>query len=151
MSLWTTSTHSSAAPEQVLEVLTHPESIRRWSPIEFDVEDLSARRLRAGTRTRVVGRVAGMGVGFDVEVHSADEEGLELSADGPIGIDVRYGLSPSCGGSTVTASVSLRGSGGVTGRLVSRATAALLFAGALDGAAEGIARAAESPPSLVAA
>jgi Polyketide cyclase / dehydrase and lipid transport len=151
MAHWTTSTHSSAAPERVLEVLTHPESIQSWSPVDFELEDLSASRLRAGTRTRVVGRLAGVGVGFDVEVHSADEEGLALSADGPIGMDVRYALSPASGGSTVTASVSLRGSGGLTGRLVSRATAALLSAGALDGAARSIARAAESSPSLVAA
>lgn len=151
MAQWTTCTHSAAVPARVLEVLTDTESIRGWSPVDFELDDLAATRLRAGTRARVIGRVAGVGVGFDIEVHSADEDGLELSAEGPIRIDVHYALSPAHGGSTVTASVSLRGAGGLTGRLVSRATAALLSGGALDGAAKSIARAAEAPPLLAAA
>ncbi len=65
-------------------------------------------RLAAGTRTRVTGRLAGVPVGFDVEVHAADEEGLRLSADGPIGIDVRYELVPANAGAELNASVSLR-------------------------------------------
>jgi hypothetical protein len=48
-------------------------------------------------------------------------------------------------------SISLRRGGGITGRLVSQAMAALLSAGALDGAARGIARAAERPGVLAAA
>jgi hypothetical protein len=64
---------------------------------------------------------------------------------------VRYDLVPAAGGSEVTASVALRRGGGITGRLISQATATLLSAGALDGAARGIARAAESTPALAAA
>jgi len=74
----------------VLEVLTHPEEIRRWSPVDFDLDDLEGRRLAAGSRGRVTGRVAGVTVGFDVEIHTADEARLELSAEGPVGLDVRY-------------------------------------------------------------
>jgi hypothetical protein len=59
----------------------------------------------------------------------------------------RYELAPAAGGSEVTASVSRRG-GGITGRIVSQATAALLSAGALDGAARSIARAAETAPAV---
>jgi len=51
----------------------------------------------------------------------------------------------------VTASISLRRGGGITGRVLSQATAALLSAGALDGAARSIARAAERPGMLAAA
>jgi hypothetical protein len=145
MSVWTTSTQANARPEQVLEVLTHPDAIRLWSPIDFDVEDLDGVRLEAGSTARVSGKLAGVRVGFDVEVHEADEYGVELTAHGPIGIDVRYDLAPSEDGSEVTASVSLRRGGGITGRLISPATAALLSAGALDGAARSIARAAEQP------
>ena len=47
--------------------------------------------------------------------------------------------------------MSVRGGGGITGRLVARATAALLAAGALDGAAGRIARAAETAPALALA
>ena len=151
MANWTTTTTAKATPEQVLEVLTHPEAIRRWSPVDFDVDELGAVRLAAGTRARVTGKVAGVRVGFDVEVHSADEQLLELSADGPVGIDVRYELAPADAGSELSASVSLRRGGGLTGRLVANATAALLTAGALDGAAGRIARAAERQPELALA
>jgi hypothetical protein len=151
MAEWTTSTQANARPEQVLEVLTHPDAIRRWAPIDFDVEDLDGARLVAGSTARVSGKLGGVRVGFDVEVHAADEDGVELTAHGPIGLDVRYELVPAAGGSEVTASVALRRGGGITGRLISQATAALLSAGALDGAARGIARAAESAPALAAA
>ena len=102
MSVWTTSTQANARPEQVLEVLTDPDAIRLWSPIDFDVEDLHGVRLAAGRTARVSGKLA-------------------------------------------AASISLRRGGGITGRLLSQATAALLSAGALDGAARSIARAAERP------
>jgi uncharacterized protein YndB with AHSA1/START domain len=150
MAEWTTSTQAKARPEQVLEVLTDPDAIRRWAPIDFDVEDLDGVRLMAGSTARVSGKLAGVRVGFDVEVHAADEEGVELTAHGPIGLDVRYELTPAADGSEVTASVSLRRGGGITGRVISQATAALLSAGALDGAAKGIARAAETPSALAA-
>jgi uncharacterized protein YndB with AHSA1/START domain len=151
MAQWTTCTQANATPDQVLEVLTDPDAIRLWSPIDFEVEDMVGARLGAGDVTRVTGRVAGLRVGFDVEVHAADEDGIELSADGPIGIDVRYDLAPAESGSQVTATVGLRRGGGITGRLISQATAALLSAGALDGAARSIARAAEQTPALALA
>jgi uncharacterized protein YndB with AHSA1/START domain len=151
MAQWTTRTQANASPAQVLEVLTDPDAIRLWAPIDFEVEDLPGARLTAGEVTRVTGRVAGVRVGFDVEVHAADEGGIELSATGPIGIDVRYDLAPANGGSEVTATVGLRRGGGIKGRLISQATAALLSAGALDGAARGIARAAERTPGLALA
>jgi hypothetical protein len=145
MAHYTTSTTADASPEQLLEVLTDPDAIQSWSPIPFRVEDLDGgRRLEAGSRARVSGSLAGLRVGFDVEVHAADEDGLELTAEGPIAIDVSYELVPMDDGSEVTASVAVRGGGGITGRVLSKATSALLSAGALDGAAGRIARAAET-------
>jgi hypothetical protein len=91
----------------------------------------------------VTGTVAGVRVSFDVDVTSADERGLELTADGPVGLDVRYGLAPAPEGAELSASVRLRRGGSITGRLVGRAAAALLSAGALDSAAGRIARRAE--------
>jgi hypothetical protein len=146
MAEWTTQITANASPEQVLEVLTHTDEIRRWSPVDFDLEDLDGSRLEAGARTRVSGRVAGVRVGFDVEVKVADEDGLRLTAVGPVDLDVHYALAPAPGGSELAASVSLRRRGGLTGRVVEKATAALLAAGALDGAAGRIARAAELTP-----
>jgi hypothetical protein len=148
---WTATARARTAPSQVLEVLTHPEEIRRWSPVDFEVEELDGRRLVAGTRGRVTGRLAGVPVGFDVEVRAADERRLELSADGPVGLDVRYDLSGDETCAELNARVSVRPSGGLTGRLVANATAALLSAGALEGAAGRIARVAESHPSVAAA
>jgi hypothetical protein len=147
MADWTAQISTEASPEQLLEVLTHPEEIRRWSPVDFDLEDLTSSRLTAGTRTRVTGKLAGVSMGFDVEVRAADEAGLELTADGPIGIDVRYDLAPG----ELNAFVSVRRGGGLTGRLVANATSALLSAGALDGATSRIARAAESAPDYALA
>jgi Polyketide cyclase / dehydrase and lipid transport len=141
MSNWTATTTANATPEQLLDVLTRPEKIQDWAPVDFDLEDW--RRLSTGTRTRVTGRLAGMPVEFDVEVHRADEAGLRLSADGPIGLDVRYELAPVSTGAELNASVSVRAGGGLTGRLVTKATQALLSAGALEGAAGRIAAAAE--------
>jgi hypothetical protein len=124
MAHWTATTTASASPCGLLTVLTHPEEIRGWSPLEFELEDLRGRRLAAGTRTRVTGTVAGVRVSFDVEVTS-------------------YGLAPAPKGAEMSASVRLRQGGSLTGRLVGRAAAALLSAGALDSAAGRIARHAE--------
>jgi hypothetical protein len=142
MANWTAQTTANATTEQLLDVLTHPDEIRRWSPIDFDLEDCDGR-LAAGTRTRVTGRLAGVPVEFDVEVHTADQDGLRLSANGPIGIDVRYELSPASVGAELNASVSVRNGRGLTGRIVANATKALLSAGVLDSTAGRIARAAE--------
>jgi len=151
MSEWTATARSSASTTELLGVLTDPDEIRRWSPVEFDLDDLDARRLVAGTRGRVSGRLAGVRVGFEVEIHAADEETLELSAYGPISLDVRYELTGCERGAQLNASVSIRRAGGLTGRLVANATAALLSAGALEGTAGRIARAAEAGPLAVAA
>jgi hypothetical protein len=148
---FTTHTTADAAPEQVLQVLTDPDAIASWSPIPFEVEDLDGLRLEAGSLARVSGSLAGKRVGFDIEVHAADEGGLELTAEGPIGIDVLYELEPVAGGSHVTASVGVRDGSGFTGRLLAKATGALLAGGALDAAAGRIVRAAESSGLALAA
>ena len=151
MAQFTTRTTADATPEQVLEVLTDPNAIATWSPVPFEVEDLDGLRLEAGSRAPVSGSLAGVRVGFDVEVHAADEEGLELTADGPISIDVFYDLAPAAAGTEVVATVGVRKAGGITGRVIGKATQALLAAGALDGAAGRIARAAETQPALAPA
>ena len=148
MAHYATHTTARATPEQVLRVLTDPDEIRDWSPIPFEVEDLDGALLAAGSQARVWGNLAGLRVGFEVRVHAAGTDGLELTAEGPIGFDVRYGLAPSGDGSEVTASVALHGGGGLTGRLLGKATEALLSAGALDSAASRVARAAEAAPAL---
>jgi hypothetical protein len=151
MAHFTARTTANADPEQVLQVLTDPDEIRSWSPIPFEVEDLDGLKLEAGSVARGSGCLAGKRVGFDVEVHTADTSGLELTAEGPISIDVLYELEPVDGGSEVTASIGLRDGAGLTGRLLTSATGALLKGGALNAAAGRIARAAESAPCALAA
>jgi uncharacterized protein YndB with AHSA1/START domain len=151
MDWWTSRAQAKATPERLLEVLTHPEQIRRWSPVDFDVDDLETRRLAAGTKARVTGRVAGVPVSFDVRVHAAETNRLELSAEGPIGLEVRYDLADAGDGAEMTASVRVKSGRGITGRIVASAAASLLSAGALDGATGRIAQVAEAQPYAAAA
>jgi hypothetical protein len=140
MRTWTAQTTTAARPEDVLDVLTDPEACARWAPLPFDVEEFEGRRLAAGSKARVSGSLAGKRVGFDVEVHEASAHGLSLAADGPVGFDVAYELAEVAGGSEVRASVSVRPSGGLAGRLLAHATSALLSAGALEAALGRVAR-----------
>ncbi len=140
MRTWTATTTTAAHPKAVLEVLTDPMAAARWAPVPFDVDDLDGRRLKTGSRARLSGKLAGRRVGFDVEVHEASGSGLSLAARGPVGFDVAYELAPVKGGSEVGASVSVRPSGGLAGRLLAEATSALLSAGALNQAVSRIGR-----------
>ena len=137
---WTAATTTDAQPGAVLGLLTDPDEIARWAPIPFEVEDLDRPRLTSGSRARVSGSLIGRRVGFDVRVHRADVEGLELSADGPVAMDVRYDLRPARRGAELVASVSVRPGGGLAGRLLAEATNGLLKAGALQTAVSRIAR-----------
>lgn len=143
MSTWTEHLTAQAAPAAVLDVLTDPGACERWAPVPFEA-DRRDDRLRAGSRTRVEGRLAGRRVGFDVEVLAAGEDGLSLRATGPIALDVEYRLRPLRGGtsSEVSASVAVRGEG-LTGRMLAQGVGALLGAGALRTAMSRIAREAE--------
>ena len=143
MSSYTATIETSAPPEQVLAVLTDPDAIRDWSPVPFELEDAGDAALAAGTETRVSGSLGGVRVGFDVQVHEADADGLRLSAEGPVALDVAYCLRPLASGSEVCASVTVGKTGGLRARLIAKATEALLAGGALEGAAGRIARAAE--------
>jgi len=125
-------------------------AIRDWSPVPFELESEEAT-LTSGTEARVSGSLAGVRVGFDVQVHEAGSEGLRLSAEGPVVLDVSYGLRPVVNGSEVSASVAVGRTRGLTSRLVGKATEALLAAGALEGAAGRIARAAEGTSAFALA
>jgi hypothetical protein len=154
MRTWTAQITSKGRPEDVLGVLTDPAACGRWAPIGFDVEGLDGDRLVTGSRARVVGRIAGQNVSFDVDVIAADASGLKLLASevgGSVSLEVAYELSPAQFGSEVTASVAVAGSRGFTGRLIAQATDALLAAGALRHAVSRIAREAEFGSVAVAA
>ena len=141
--MWKTCRTVAAAPTEILHVLTHEDAIRRWSPVDFELTGHAGGRLCSGDHARVQGRVAGIGVGFDVEVKRAEGATLELYATGPIEIDVRYGISHCAEGSAVEAAVDVRGGRGMSGRVVATTVRALLAAGALDSALGRIAAEAE--------
>jgi hypothetical protein len=146
MKEWTAITIVDAKPEAVLAVLTDPEAARRWAPIDFEVDGVRGR-LKAGSRAYVSGRLAGREVGFEVEVHEAVDGRLYLSADGPVGFDVRYELAPAPEGSEVRASVAVRPNKGIIGRLMAEATNALLAGGALQKAIARIGLEAAAAPA----
>jgi carbon monoxide dehydrogenase subunit G len=143
MRTWTATTTVDAPPEAVLDVLTDPGAVARWSPVDFDVEGVGRKaRLVAGSTPRVSGRLAGVEVGFDIEVLESDEGRFALRAAGPVAFDVRYDLEPAADGvsSEVRASVGVRPGRGLRGRLLAEATSALLSAGALNQALSRIGR-----------
>src|SRR5919107_3713045 len=118
MATWETTTTVKGQPEHVLEVLTDPSSARRWSPIGFELEQLDGDRLRSGSHAVLTGKLAGRGVSFDVHVVKASDGQLALRATGPIEMDVAYDAYEDEDGTEVVASVAVRSSGGLIGRLL---------------------------------
>lgn len=144
MGSWQTRTTIEARPEQVLEVLTDPDACARWSPIDFEVEELEGKRLTAGSHARVTGLLGGRRVSFDVDVLDVADDRLRLRATGPVDLDVEYRADHlGCCSSEVTAIVSVTPRGGLRGRLLSSATDAVLAAGTLRTAVERLGREAE--------
>ena len=148
MSTWTTQTSCNGTPEDVLELLTEPGAIARWSPVPFTLVDADRDRLCAGDQVRVRGELAGRGLEFLVDVANADDGHLALTATGPIRIDVDYRVIGDAGGSSLRARIGVAGSG-LFGRVLAGATDALLAAGALRMAVDRIAE--ELEPAALAA
>jgi hypothetical protein len=142
----------TGTPDDVISALTDPAAARRWSPIGFELEDFDGDRLEAGSQARLVGRLAGREVGFDVEVLDAGDGLLSLTATGPVHMDVRYDALPDeDGGVEVLASVDVRSGGGLLGRVLSSATDAVLAGGALNVAVAAVAREVEGAGQLATA
>ncbi len=138
MATWTAQTTTAGHPDQVLTVLTDPDEIARWAPISFEIVDFDGQRLIAGDKVRVRGALGGPMVQFDVDVAEADDGRLVLTATGPIRLDVKYEAVAIEHGSQVRASVAVSGNG-LRGRILARATDALLAGGALSNAVGRIA------------
>lgn len=150
MSTWTAQATVRSRPEDVLGTLIDPDSIRRWAPVDFEIDALDGECLQVGGHVRLVVWLAGVRARFDVDVIRADGERLSLIAAGPIDLDVDYRLSPTDEGSDMSASVSVRRGAGLGGRVLARATDALLAGGALQAAVSGIAQEAEARPHAMA-
>ena len=147
MRTWHSNATVPGSPADILAFLTEPEAIARWAPVPFEVLALDGDRLRSGSHARVAGHLAGRRVEFDVDVRQASTDRLELVADGPISLGVRYMLRPRGEYSDVDASVSVEGRG-LFGRVLAEATEALLAAGALRLSLEHLGR--ELQPTLAA-
>lgn len=151
MATWATSTTVMGLPEHVLDVLTDPDSARRWSPIGFELEQIEGDRLRSGSHAVLTGKLAGRGVKFEVHVIKASDGQLELHAKGPVEMDVLYDAIPvDDGTSEVTAQVAVRPGGGILGRVLSSATDAILAGGALNIAVQSVAREVEQTYAVAA-
>ena len=131
MRTFTAHTTATSTPSEVVQVLTDPDAIVRWAPIPFEVLELDEDRLYPGATVCVRGQLAGQSAEFSVHVLEVSDERLTLVAEGPVSIDVDYQVSAARGGSAIRASVSVLGHG-LIGRLLAKATKALLAAGALQ-------------------
>jgi hypothetical protein len=131
MRIFTAHTTATATPSEVLDLLTDPEAIARWAPVPFEIPQLDNQRLYPGARVRVRGRLAGQRAEFSVHVLDVSDGRLALTAHGPISLEVNYDVRPGNRGSRIRASVSVLGHG-LIGRLLAKATEALLEAGALE-------------------
>src|SRR3977135_3699077 len=136
MRTWTREPWRAGPPEEVLALLTEPDAIARWAPIDFEVLDCEGERLETGTHTRVCGLLAGRRVELDGDVLDAEDGRLALVASGPISIDVEYVLRPADRGSQLCASISVAGRG-LFGRLLAQATEVVLAAGGLHAGVGG--------------
>jgi hypothetical protein len=135
-------------PDDVLEILTEPDAIARWAPVDFELIDgRGGGRLRSGDSVRVRGFLAGRCLEFRVDVHAATRGRLCLTANGPIELDVEYLAESFETGSVLHASVEVSGRG-LIGRVLAQATDALLAAGALHSAVSRIARELETRAAL---
>jgi hypothetical protein len=126
MTTWTARTSVSGDPDEILELPTELDGIRSWAPIPFEVTALPGDRLEAGSAACVRGGLAGRSVSFDVE----------------------YDVRPAAAGSEVEASVAVSAARGLVGRLLGRATDAMLAAGALSSAVDRLGQQFE--PALAA-
>jgi hypothetical protein len=147
MATWSAQTRVAGLPDEVLALLTQPDAIARWAPIDFDVVDFEGPRLCAGDHVRVQGSLAGRLLEFAVDVGDAEDGRLVLTAVGPIRLDVEYLATRVGDGTQVRASVTVSGRG-LMGRLLAQATDALLAAGALSSAVGRIANELDAAPAI---
>lgn len=138
--VWRACAAVRADAHAVLDALTDPELIAAWAPVGFELEDGCPSRLRAGSRERVSGSLAGVRASFDVEVHQAGGDRLELVAEGPVSMDVSYRLREQGDRVLVEASVAMRRREGLSAKILRAAVVALLNAGALDRALQSLVR-----------
>jgi hypothetical protein len=129
-------------PSTVMELLTDPSACRRWSPVEFELDELEAPRLCEGSQARVCGRVAGRAVCFDVSVLEARGGRFSLTASGPFDVEAHYEAEGDCAGTDLRARVTVASRGGLRGRVVSSLAEAVLAGGALQQALKRMAETA---------
>ncbi len=149
--VWSARAAVPADAREVLAALTDPELIAAWAPVGFELEDGCPALLRAGSHERVSGSLAGVRAGFEIEVHRAGPDRLELVAKGPVSMDVAYRLREQGGRVVVDASVGLRRCDGLTAKILRGAAVALLNAGALERALQGLAESLGAPARELAA
>lgn len=143
--LWTASADVPTDVDEVLGALTRPASIADWAPVSFEVDGLAGTQLRAGSRERVSGSIAGVSATFEVEVTRADRQRLELVAHGPVSLEVAYNFSEHDAGVIVDAQVGIRHQRGLTAQVLKAAVGALLNAGALRTALRRLERSLSCP------
>jgi Polyketide cyclase / dehydrase and lipid transport len=146
MRTWRSNATVPASPAEVRELLTEPDAIVRWAPVSFELIALDGPRLHTGSHARVAGRLAGRSIEFNLDVLQASDERLKLVARGPISLRAEYVLRRAGDLSEIDASISVEANGPL-GRMLAKATEALLAGGALHVALARLARELQPAPA----
>lgn len=120
----------AAPPARVLAVLSDPASMRRWFPVAFEFEP-RIDKLVAGHEYPVSSRLAGRALHSRLDVLAGDVEHVVVRVAGPVVFDLDVRLTGDEGITHADVTVSVHSGGGLGGRLLTPAAAALLRSGAL--------------------
>ena len=123
--------HIAATPQRILDVLSDPHAVKRWFPLPCDFDD-DVDRLRAGGSYRTHGRLAGRALHAVLEVLEADEDHIAVRLSGPVVLDLSAELRREPSGTRARIVASVHSGGGLSGKLLTPAAAALLRGGALE-------------------
>ena len=123
--------HIAATPQRILEVLSDPDAVKRWFPLPFDFDD-DVGSLRPGGSYGVHGRLAGRSLHARLQVLEGDERHIAVRLTGPVVLDLSAELTGGASGTAARILASVHSGGGLSGKLLTPAAAALLRAGALE-------------------
>jgi len=130
MRTFTAHTTAASAPHEVLDRLTDPVAIARGAPVPFEVLELDAQRLNPGANVRVRGQLPGQGPSSPGMCWRSQTSDSGSSRKVPSRLKSPTTCAPAIRGRRINASISVLGHG-LLGRLLAKATEALLAAGAL--------------------
>ena len=123
-------------------MVSDPARIRRCLPLPFEFDE-PVERLQAGNSYKTTARLAGRHMHCDLRILHADAEHIAITLVGPLIFDLHADLEPAGGGTRADVRADVHSGGGLSGKLLTGAAAALLRAGALGRTVAAIRREVE--------